>query len=81
MVTALGLGIEERDTDGTVIRWRLRPYDLRHTFGSRQAALGAPISDTSRLMGHEGPEITYRYTHTDEETAKRAAKRLDDAVN
>ena len=40
----------------------LRPYDLRHSFGSAvYAATGDPLA-TQQLMGHGSPQMTARYT-------------------
>lgn len=49
----------------------LRPYDLRHTFGTLSAAaLG--IGPTSELLGHKSPQSTMRYVHARQEDVIRA---------
>ena len=36
---------------------RIRPYDLRHAFGTELVAAGADIGTVARLMGHSSPTM------------------------
>ena len=36
-------------------------HDYRHTFGTNLSRAGAPIEETSKLMGHSSIEITAKY--------------------
>lgn len=40
----------------------VRPYDLRHSFGTQMYAASGDIRATQILMGHSKPEMTHRYT-------------------
>lgn len=40
----------------------VRPYDLRHSFGTQVYAASGDIRATQILMGHSKPEMTHRYT-------------------
>jgi integrase len=40
----------------------VRPYDMRHSFGSALYAATGDIRATQILMGHSKPEMTHRYT-------------------
>lgn len=42
---------------------RPRFHDLRHTYGSRLAAYGAPRSEIANLLGHADESTTARYIH------------------
>lgn len=42
---------------------RPRFHDLRHTYGSRLAAYGAPRSEIAHLLGHADEATTARYIH------------------
>lgn len=41
---------------------RIRPYDLRHTFGTRVYQSSGDIRAAQVLMGHSTPILTHRYT-------------------
>lgn len=40
----------------------LRPYDLRHSFGTEVYRVSGDIRATQVLMGHSSPTLTHRYT-------------------
>jgi integrase len=42
---------------------RIRFHDLRHTFGTRMAAAGAPLRAIQEWMGHQDPATTAIYAH------------------
>lgn len=53
----------------------VRPYDLRHSFGTQVYAASGDIRATQILMGHSKPEMTHRYTlgAVDEQVGKALA--------
>lgn len=65
-----------RDTEVTGLRW----HDLRHTFGSRCAVAGVPVSVIQRLMGHSSITTTSRYLHATGEDARRGIELLEQAT-
>lgn len=50
----------------------LRIHDLRHTFGTRAADGGAPLTAIQALMGHKCIATTMQYTHATDEGKRRA---------
>lgn len=53
---APGLGLEELP--------HVDLHGLRHTFGSFMLALGKPITEVSRMLGHKNPDLTMKvYAH------------------
>ena len=55
----------------------LRLHDLRHTAATRLVRAHIPLSEVGRILGHQQPNTTYRYTNADAETANRAAAALN----
>jgi integrase len=51
-------------------------HSLRHTTNSLLKAGGASESVTMKLLGHQSPEISGRYTHVEKEALIRAAEML-----
>lgn len=53
----------------------VRPYDLRHSYGTELYAASGDIRATQILMGHSKPEMTHRYTlgAVDEQVGKALA--------
>lgn len=49
----------------------LSPHDLRHAFASRMLRDGATIADVQRALGHESPQTTMIYIHSDPEQLAR----------
>lgn len=56
-----------------------RFHDLRHTFASRLAALGAPLHVIRALLGHRPPTTTDLYCHATEEETRHWIDRMEDA--
>lgn len=50
----------------------VRLHDLRHSFGTRLAQVGAPITSIKLLMGHSSIVTTQRYLHATDEDARDA---------
>ena len=51
----------------------LHPHKLRHTFASIAITNGADVASVSEKLGHSDKAVTLRmYTHTDQESIKRA---------
>ncbi len=65
-----------RDTKIKALRW----HDLRHTFGSRLAQAGVPVTTIQRLMGHSSIVTTQRYLHVSAEDARRGIEMLEKAA-
>lgn len=55
----------------------LRFHDLRHTFASRLAHSGIPLSELAALLGHTQIQTTLRYANPTAETVQRAADILN----
>lgn len=51
-------------------------YSLRHLYVTRLDALGISPFLKMKLSGHETVEMSDRYTHFDDETAREIARRL-----
>lgn len=68
------------DVDTTGARMRpARLHDLRCTFGSIQAELGANMAVTKSLMGHRSMQTTQKYyTKISLEPARDSASRHND---
>jgi len=64
------------DTEIVGLRW----HDLRHTFGSRCAMAGVPVTVIQRLMGHSSVVTTQRYMHATGEDARRGIELLEQAT-
>ena len=54
----------------------LRVHDLRHTFASRLLEAGVRETDINRLLGHSSLRMTARYTHSSEQSRRRAVEAL-----
>ena len=60
----------------------LHPHKLRHTFASIAITNGADAASVSETLGHSDKAVTLRmYTHADEESKKRAAAIVWNAIN
>jgi len=55
----------------------LRLHDLRHTFATRQAQAGMPVTELAGLLGHTVLQTTMRYCNATTDTVKRAADILN----
>jgi len=42
---------------------RFRLYDLRHTFATRMAAKGMPLTTLAAILGHSNLRCVMRYVH------------------
>jgi integrase len=54
----------------------LRVHDLRHTFASRLLEAGVRETDIDRLLGHSSLKMTARYTHSSEQSRRKAVEAL-----
>ncbi|MDE0047861.1 MAG: tyrosine-type recombinase/integrase [bacterium] len=54
----------------------VRCHDLRHTYASVALALGETILTIGRLLGHNDPATTLKYTHLADATVHEAAEAL-----
>jgi integrase len=52
----------------------LRFHDLRHTFGTRAADAGVPLTAIARVMGHSSTQTTEGYAHATDEGKRRAVE-------
>jgi integrase len=58
------------------IKKKVRPYDIRHMYGTFMAKNGADIFAIKRLMGHSSLTTTERYLHHAEQLQKKAVGKL-----
>jgi integrase len=54
----------------------LRFHDLHHTFGTRAADEGVPLTAIAKVMGHASTQTTERYAHATDEGARRVVEAL-----
>jgi integrase/recombinase XerC len=47
------------------------PHTLRHSYATHMIGAGAGIREVQELLGHESPETTTKYIHTDTEHLKK----------
>lgn len=52
-------------------------YDLRHTFATRAAAAGMPITTLAAILGHSNLRSVMKYVHTQQSDIDAAMDRLD----
>jgi integrase len=52
-------------------------YDLRHTFATRLADAGVPITTIAALLGHSGLRMVMRYVHPSAESKKAAMQKYE----
>ena len=57
----------------------IRFHDLRHTFGHRLRAVGAPVEDRKALLGHTNGEITTHYSAAELGTLLKWVEAIVDA--
>ncbi|MBQ7738303.1 MAG: tyrosine-type recombinase/integrase [Desulfovibrionaceae bacterium] len=58
---------------------RIRPYDLRHMFGTELVAAGADIGTVAKLMGHSSPTMLLNhYQYVMDKQKVRAIESLPD---
>jgi integrase len=63
-----------RDAGIDDFRW----HDMRHSFASRLAGSGLPMSELAALLGHTQIQTTLRYANATTETLQRATNILND---
>jgi integrase len=67
-------GIDRLDGQGK----KIDVHALRHSFASRLARAGVPITHAQKLLGHSTVEMTARvYTHLDEQSMRGAIDRME----
>ncbi len=49
-------------------------YDLRHTFATRLAAAGVPITTIAAILGHSGLRMVMRYVHPEADSKRQAMR-------
>ena len=54
----------------------VRLHDLRHSYASIAVMAGENILTVGRLLGHNDPGTTLKYTHLSDDTAVEAAEAL-----
>ncbi len=52
-------------------------YDLRHTFATRLADAGTPITTIAALLGHSGLRMVMRYVHPSADAKREAMKNYE----
>jgi integrase len=58
-----------------------RFHDLRHTFGTRAADSGAPLTAIRDTLGHASIETTNRYAHATEEGMRRVVEAQETEIS
>jgi integrase len=56
--------------------FNLHFYDLRHTFATRLADAGVPLSVIADLLGHSDIRMTKRYSHATDKAKREAVQKL-----
>jgi integrase len=56
-------------------------HDLRHTFATRLADAGVPLSVISELLGHSDIRMTKRYSHATDRAKREAVQKLTEIEN
>ena len=59
----------------------VRLHDLRHTYASIAVMTGENILTVGRLLGHNDPGTTLKYTHLADDTVARAAESLGSVLS
>ena len=54
----------------------VRLHDLRHTYASIAVMQGETVTVTARLLGHNDPETTLKYTHLSDRSVREATDAL-----
>lgn len=52
-------------------------YDLRHTFATRMADAGVPITTLAAILGHSGLRMVMRYVHPSADSKREAMQKYD----
>ena len=61
---------------------RLRPHDLRHTYGSLLMSQGVPLKTISELMGHASIEMTADiYLHSLDVQVRDTARSVENTLS
>lgn len=55
-------------------------YDLRHTFATRMAAAGCPVTTLARILGHANLRTIQRYVHPSQEDMDAAMEKYSGPV-
>ena len=67
-------GFHKALTDAKI--FNLRFHDLRHTFATRLADEGVPLSVIAELLGHSDIRMTKRYSHASDKAKREAVQKL-----
>lgn len=59
----------------------VRLHDLRHSYASRELALGVSLPMIGRLLGHRKIQSTARYAHLAPNAAQASAERIARSVS
>ncbi len=60
---------------------RIRPYDLRHAFGTEAIAAGVDVGTVAQLMGHDPKMLLEHYQHVADKQKRVAVEALPDIQN
>lgn len=64
------LAYEKSIRDATGQLWRFQSHQFRHTLATRMINSGVPLPMVQRYLGHESPDMTYRYAAIHDQTMK-----------
>src|SRR5262249_52001050 len=67
----------QHDRSCVKLRFRIRIYDFRHSFGTRLGESGADAFTIMKVMGHSSISISQRYVHPTPERLETAFVNLD----
>ncbi|WP_083761361.1 site-specific integrase [Nitrosococcus halophilus] len=63
---------------GRPLSEHVRVHDLKHTFGRRLRAAGAPLETRKMLLGHRNKDITTHYSAPELAELIDAVRRIED---
>lgn len=76
--TVIDLGLNAGITDP---RQKISFHSMRHTFASWLAGAGCDMFTLQKLLGHETPQMTQRYSHLSPDSLKSAIGLLESTLN
>jgi len=69
-----GKVLEKLNPEGATAELRFVLYDLRHTFATRMASAGVPVTTLAKILGHSSLRMVMKYVHPTEGDVKAAMR-------